>query len=69
MKSFIDVAQIYVKAGNGGDGRVSFRREKYIPKGGPDGGNGGDGGNVWIRTSSQLNTLYDFTHKRRFVFN
>lgn len=67
MKSFIDVAQIYVKAGNGGDGRVSFRREKYIPKGGPDGGNGGDGGNVWIRTSSQLNTLYDFTHKRRFV--
>jgi len=62
MKAFADIAQIKVKAGDGGNGVVSFRREKYIPKGGPDGGDGGRGGSIYIEASHQLNTLYDFTH-------
>jgi GTP-binding protein len=64
---FIDEANIFVKAGNGGSGIVSFRREKYIPMGGPDGGDGGDGGSVYAVASSDLNTLSDFRHTRRFV--
>jgi len=64
---FIDEANIYVKAGNGGNGIVSFRREKYIPMGGPDGGDGGDGGSVYVIGSTDLNTLSDFRHTRRFV--
>ena len=64
---FIDEANIYVKAGNGGNGIVSFRREKYIPMGGPDGGDGGDGGSVYVIGSNDLNTLSDFRHTRRFV--
>ena len=64
---FIDEANIYVKAGNGGNGIVSFRREKYIPMGGPDGGDGGDGGSVYVVGSNDLNTLSDFRHTRRFV--
>ena len=64
---FIDEAKIYVKAGNGGNGIVSFRREKYIPMGGPDGGDGGDGGSVYVIGSNDLNTLSDFRHTRRFV--
>jgi GTP-binding protein len=64
---FIDEATIYVKAGDGGDGVVSFRREKYIPLGGPDGGDGGDGGSVYVVGSKALNTLSDFRHTRRFV--
>ncbi len=64
---FIDEAKIYVKAGNGGNGIVSFRREKYIPMGGPDGGDGGDGGSVYVLGSKDLNTLSDFRHTRRFV--
>ena len=64
---FIDEANIYVKAGDGGDGIVSFRREKYIPLGGPDGGDGGDGGSVYVVGSKNLNTLSDFRHTRRFV--
>jgi GTP-binding protein len=64
---FIDEANIYVKAGNGGNGIVSFRREKYIPMGGPDGGDGGDGGSVYAVASKDLNTLSDFRHTRRFV--
>ncbi len=63
---FIDRATIYVRAGNGGNGIVSFRREKFIPKGGPDGGNGGDGGDVIIRADEQLTTLMDFRYKRRY---
>ena len=63
---FIDQAVIYVKAGNGGNGTISFRREKYIPKGGPDGGNGGNGGNVIIRADKQLGTLLDFRYKRAY---
>lgn len=67
MKSFIDLAQIEVKAGDGGDGLVSFRREKFVPKGGPDGGSGGSGGSVYVVANSQLTTLYDFTHQHKFV--
>lgn len=63
MKHFVDTAQIQIKSGDGGNGCVSFRREKFIPKGGPDGGNGGDGGNVYLKATAQLHTLYDFTHR------
>ncbi|MBI5020356.1 MAG: GTPase ObgE [Ignavibacteriales bacterium] len=63
---FIDEATIYVKAGDGGDGMISFRREKYIPKGGPDGGNGGKGGDIILRADRQLTTLMDFRYKRRY---
>ena len=64
---FIDEANIFAKAGNGGNGIVSFRREKYIPMGGPDGGDGGDGGSIYVIGSKDLNTLSDFRHTRRFV--
>ncbi len=63
---FIDQAVIFVKAGNGGNGAISFRREKFVPKGGPDGGNGGNGGNVIIRADRQLGTLLDFRYKRNY---
>ena len=61
---FVDEAVIKVEAGDGGNGCVSFRREKYIPRGGPDGGDGGDGGHVILRADSGLNTLVDFRHQR-----
>ncbi len=61
---FVDEATIKVEAGDGGNGCVSFRREKYNPKGGPDGGDGGDGGSVYLVGDSGLNTLVDFRHKR-----
>ncbi len=61
---FVDEATIRVDAGDGGNGCVSFRREKYIPKGGPDGGDGGDGGDVFLVADSGLNTLVDFRHHR-----
>ena len=57
---FVDEATIRVEAGDGGNGCVSFRREKYVPRGGPDGGDGGDGGNVYVVTDSNLNTLVDY---------
>ena len=63
---FVDEAQIEVHAGRGGHGCVSFRREKYIPRGGPDGGDGGDGGSIWLEADPGLNTLVDFRHARRF---
>jgi GTP-binding protein len=63
---FVDEATIDVRAGDGGNGAVSFRREKYIPLGGPDGGDGGDGGSVWMVADSGLNTLADFRYERRF---
>lgn len=64
--NFIDQIEIHVKAGDGGPGCVSFRREKYVPRGGPDGGDGGPGGNIILEVDTGLNTLYPFRHKRRF---
>ncbi|ASK78282.1 GTPase ObgE [Paraphotobacterium marinum] len=61
---FVDEAKIKVSAGDGGNGVVSFRREKYIPKGGPDGGDGGDGGDVYMVADENLNTLIDFRYER-----
>jgi len=66
MARFVDQAKIYVKAGNGGAGCISFRREKYVPKGGPDGGDGGDGGDVILVADPQVHTLYDFYHQVHF---
>jgi len=63
---FVDEAVIQVEAGDGGDGCLSFRREKYIPRGGPDGGDGGNGGSVYLVTQRGLNTLVDFRYKRQF---
>lgn len=63
---FVDEARIYVAAGKGGDGCLSFRREKFIEFGGPDGGDGGDGGSIWLTVDPQLNTLIDFRYKRHF---
>jgi len=63
---FVDEATIDVKAGDGGNGCVSFRREKFIPRGGPDGGDGGDGGSVYLLADAGLNTLADFRYDRRF---
>lgn len=64
---FIDEALIRVEAGDGGNGCVSFRREKYIPKGGPDGGDGGDGGDVYLIADENLNTLIDYRFEKRFT--
>lgn len=63
---FVDEATITVYGGNGGNGCLSFRRERFIPKGGPDGGDGGDGGSVYLHANSGLNTLVDFRFKRLF---
>jgi len=63
---FVDEATIKVEAGDGGNGSASFRREKYIPKGGPDGGDGGDGGSLYLVGHEGLNTLVDFRHQRAF---
>ncbi|MFN4196655.1 MAG: GTPase ObgE [Caldimicrobium sp.] len=66
MARFVDQVKIYVKGGDGGAGCISFRREKYVPKGGPDGGDGGDGGDVILIADSQVHTLYDFYHHIHF---
>jgi len=63
---FIDQARIHVKAGDGGDGAVSFRREKFIPRGGPDGGDGGRGGSVYLEAIDDIDTLYGFRYKQQF---
>ena len=61
---FIDEAKIEVHAGRGGDGAATFRREKYVPRGGPDGGDGGRGGSVWARAERNVNTLIDYRFAR-----
>ncbi len=66
MIDFIDEVTFWVYGGKGGDGCVSFRREKYVPKGGPDGGNGGDGGCVILRANSNLSTLMDLRHRKKY---
>jgi len=63
---FVDEAIVKIQAGKGGNGCVSFRREKYIPKGGPDGGDGGDGGSVFLIADNDLNTLADFRFQRNY---
>ncbi len=63
---FVDEVSITVKAGDGGNGCMSFRREKFIPKGGPDGGDGGDGGSIYLVADPNLNTLVDYRYTRRF---
>lgn len=65
--AFIDEAKFFVKAGDGGNGCVSFRREKFVPKGGPDGGDGGNGGSVIIEASSRLFSLLDFRYRSHFL--
>jgi len=65
--AFIDEAKFFVKAGDGGNGCVSFRREKFVPKGGPDGGDGGDGGDVIIKASDRLGSLIDFQYRSHFI--
>ena len=64
---FVDVARIHLKAGNGGNGAVSFHREKYVAAGGPDGGDGGRGGNVVFKVDDNLSTLADFRYKRKYI--
>ena len=64
--AFVDQIEFIVKSGNGGAGKVSFRREKFVPKGGPDGGDGGNGGNIVIRASKKLSTFLDISNKKVF---
>ncbi|MBY7648948.1 MAG: GTPase ObgE [Candidatus Liberibacter europaeus] len=63
---FLDEAKVYIRSGDGGAGCISFRREKFIEFGGPDGGSGGNGGNVWIEAANNLNTLIDFRYQQHF---
>src|SRR5688572_9570770 len=64
---FVDHARIFVVGGNGGNGCLSFRREKYVPRGGPDGGDGGNGGSVWLTADADLSTLVPFRYRRQFT--
>ncbi len=66
MRSFIDQVEIDVHAGNGGDGCLSFRREKYVPRGGPDGGDGGEGGSIVLVGDPHVTTLLDYNYRRQF---
>lgn len=66
IMKFVDEAIIKVEAGHGGHGCLSFRREKYVPRGGPDGGDGGDGGSVYLEANQDLNTLVDFRYQRHY---
>ena len=63
---FADFAKIYIKSGKGGDGHVSFRRELYVPNGGPNGGDGGKGGDIIFQVDKGLNTLYEFRHNHNY---
>ena len=63
---FLDQAKIFIRSGDGGNGSVSFRREKFIEFGGPDGGDGGKGGDVWVEAVDNLNTLIDYRYQQHF---
>ena len=63
---FLDYVKIFIKAGDGGNGAVSFHREKFVPDGGPDGGDGGDGGSIIFTCDKGINTLIDFKFKKHF---
>ncbi|MGH7489501.1 MAG: GTPase ObgE, partial [bacterium] len=63
---FLDQAKIYIASGAGGNGSISFRREKFIEFGGPDGGDGGKGGDVWLECVANLNTLIDYRYRQHF---
>ena len=65
--SFVDKARITVRAGNGGNGAIAFHREKYVASGGPDGGDGGRGGDVIVKVDPSMSTLLDFRYKRKFT--
>ena len=67
MAAFIDKARIFVKAGKGGNGAISFHREKYVANGGPDGGDGGKGGSVILQVDDNMSTLMDFRYKRKYA--
>src|SRR5471030_3354928 len=64
---FIDKVNVFIKSGDGGNGAITFRREKYVPLGGPDGGDGGKGGSIIFRVESGMTTLLDFKYKKRFI--
>src|SRR5438477_12457347 len=64
---FIDQAKIFARAGKGGDGVIAWRKEKYVPKGGPTGGNGGPGGDIVFQADPQLSTLLDFRYNRKYL--
>ena len=64
---FADIAKIYVKSGKGGNGHVSFRRELFVPAGGPDGGDGGKGGDIIVEVDKGLNSLEPFRHKTKYA--
>lgn len=64
---FVDKAKIKIKAGNGGNGAVAFHREKYVASGGPDGGDGGKGGDIVFKIDTNLSTLADFRYKRKYT--
>lgn len=64
---FIDKVKIFIKSGNGGDGAITFRREKYVPLGGPDGGDGGKGGSIIFKVDTGITTLLDFKYKKKFI--
>src|SRR3954467_9035444 len=66
VQNTIDTAAIFVSAGGGGNGASSFRREKFVPRGGPDGGDGGRGGSVYLRANPSVSTLLEFSNRRHF---
>jgi GTP-binding protein len=63
---FVDYVKVIIKSGDGGNGAATFRREKYVPAGGPDGGDGGKGGDIYFEADKNINTLIDFRYTKRF---